>query len=458
MADIVSLDGIFKPASVAVVGASTNPDKTGHIILRNIIGGGYPGRIFPVNPGADEVLGLAAYPSVADIPGAVDLVIVVVPARAVLEVMRQAGEKGATGAIIITGGFKESGNEDLEREVVDIARSNGIRVVGPNCQGVNYTSSRLCASWPLVTGAGKMAVISQSGTVGAAISGWASADGIGISACVSLGNKADVSELDLIDYFANDPDTAVISMYVEGTGDGRKFMDACSRALKNKPVVVLRPGRSAKGRKAAESHTKSIAGSHAVFRAACKQVGVVSAGSVEELYDFSKILAMAGVRRHKGGHTSSYRVAILTSSGGSGILAADCAADVGIDLPELGDDTVARLREVLPSHCVIRNPLDLTGDTSAERYGLAMAELSASEQVDAFLLIFGDPIPRASEEVARTRAHLEARGSGVELAACYIGGGELGHGEVAGIHAAGVAVFPTPERAMRAIGALAGRF
>lgn len=210
------MDGIFKPSSVAVVGASTNPEKTGHIILRNIVDGGYPGKIVPVNPGADEVLGLKAYPSVVDIPGAVDLVIIVVPAKAVPEVMRQAGAKRARGAIIITGGFKESGNEDLERDVISIARSYGIRVVGPNCQGVNYTSSRLCASWPLVTGAGKMAVISQSGTVGAAISEWASADGIGISACISLGNKADVSELDLIDYFANDPDTSVISMYLFG--------------------------------------------------------------------------------------------------------------------------------------------------------------------------------------------------------------------------------------------------
>lgn len=456
--DTKGLDGIFKPSSVAVIGASTNPEKTGHIILKNIVDGGFEGAVYPINPSADEVLGLRAYPALSDVPGTVDLAVVAIPAKAVAGVITQAGQKGAAGAVVISGGFRESGNAALEREVIDAARSHGIRVIGPNCQGVNYTASKLCASWPLITRGGKMAIISQSGTVGAALGEWAGADGIGISSFVSLGNKADVSEIDLIDYFTHDPGTEVISIYVEGTRDGRKFMEACRNAVSHKPIVVFRPGRSRKGRRAAESHTKSIAGSHAVFHAACRQVGVTAAQSIEDLYDFSKALALARTRRSPDGHKGAYRVAVLTSSGGSGIVAVDCAEEIGVDTPDLGGETIARLREVLPPHCVVRNPLDLTGDTSAERYEMAAMELCRSADFDAFLLIFGDPIPRAGEATARLKTSLAAQGLNADIVACYIGGGDMGIQETAGIHAAGVPVFPTPERAMRAIGALAGRF
>ena len=453
-----SLDSIFKPSSVAVVGASANPEKIGHIILKNMVDGGFKGSIYPINPGADEILGLRAYPSLLDVPGDVDLVVVVVPAKVVPSTMKQAGEKKAGGAIIITGGFREIGNDSLEQEVIDIAKSLGIRIIGPNCQGVNYTGSNLCASWPLIKAKGKMAIISQSGTVGAALGEWAELDGIGISSCVSLGNKADVSEIDLIDYFSHDPNTGVISLYVEGTGDGRKFMEVCRDAVRRKPIVVLRPGRSSKGRKAAESHTKSIAGSHRIFHAACRQVGIASASTVEDLYDFSKALMFAKERRLLPGRMDPYEVAVLTSSGGSGIIAVDCAEEVGIEIPDLNEEAVIRLKEVLPSHCVVRNPLDLTGDTSAERYETAVSELSSSTDVDAFLLIFGDPIPRADQVVARLKSSLVSKNSDAEIVVCYIGGGTIGQEEALSMHRQGIPAYPAPERAMRAIGALAGKF
>jgi acyl-CoA synthetase (NDP forming) len=453
-----SLNSIFEPSSVAVVGASTNPEKTGHIILKNIVDGGFEGPVYPINPGASEILGLKAYKSLLDVPGDVDLVVIVVPAKAVPDVMRQAGKKRAGGAIIISGGFREIGNDALEREVIDIAKSFGIRVIGPNCQGVNYTASNLCASWPLITAKGRMSVISQSGTVAAALGEWAEAEGIGISACVSLGNKADVSEVDLIEYFSKDPNTGVISLYLEGTGDGRRFMEVCRNAVQRKPVVVLRPGRSSKGRKAAESHTKSIAGSYVIFQGACRQVGVTSARTVEDLYDFSKILMYAKTPRLVTDRKEPYKVAILTSSGGSGIIAVDCAEEIGIEIPGLSEEAAGRLKEVLPPHCITRNPLDLTGDTSAERYETAVRELSSSNQADAYLLIFGDPIPRASEVVSRLKKDLESRGSDAEIVVCYIGGGTLGQEEVLRMQQQGIPAFRTPERAMRAIGALAGKF
>lgn len=461
-----ALDRIFKPSSVAVVGASANPEKTGHTILKNILDGGFAGRVYPINPSGGEILGLQAYPLLSSVPGQVDLAVIVVPAKIVPDVMRQAGDKGVGGAVIISGGFREVGNDGLEREVIETARSFGIRVIGPNCQGVNYTASGLCASWPLITHKGGMAVISQSGTVGAALGEWAEDEGIGISAFVSLGNKADVNEIDLISYFGKDPSTKVISLYMEGTHDGRRFMDACREVLKSKPMVVLRPGRTEKGRKAAESHTKSIAGNHMVFDAACRQVGITRAGTVQELYDFSKALMFAERRTMRtSARRKPYRVAVLTSSGGSGIIAADAAQECGIEVPDLGVEATERLKAALPSHCVVRNPLDLTGDTPAERYETAVAELVASDDIDAFLLIFGDPIPRASEVVTRLRDRLRAEGNGPEsdterapeIVVCYIGGGAVGKDESAWMHRAGVPVFPTPERAVRAIGALAGR-
>ncbi len=462
-----------------MVGASANPEKTGHTILRNILDGGFAGSIYPVNPGGGEILGLRAYPSLSSVPGRVDLAVIVVPAKAVPDVMRQAGEKGVGGAIVISGGFREVGNEGLEREVIEAAKASGIRVIGPNCQGVNYTASGLCASWPLITRKGGMAVISQSGTVGAALGEWAEDEGIGISAFVSLGNKADVSEIDLVAYFGKDPNTRVIGLYMEGTRDGRGFMEVCREALKSKPVVVLRPGRTEKGRKAAESHTKSIAGDHMIFDAACRQVGVARAGTIQELYDFSKALMFSGQEERQEVHQEvqqeggweprpgaarrrPYRLMVLTSSGGSGIIAADTAQECGIEVPDLGAETAERLKGVLPSHCVVRNPLDLTGDTPAERYETAILELASSEEIDAFLLVFGDPIPRASEVVARLKAELGSRrapggGPAPEIVVCFIGGGAVGKEESARMSRAGVAVFPTPERAVRAIAALAGR-
>lgn len=450
------LDSVFRPSSVAVVGASTNPEKTGHIILKNILGGGFAGRIYPINRSGESIMGLRAYKTLRDVPGRVDLVIVAVPAEGVLDVMREAGEKGAGGAIIISGGFREVGNEGPEHDIIRVAESFGIRVIGPNCQGVNYTSSNLCASWPLFVRKGGMAVISQSGTVGAALCEWAEGEEMGISAFVSLGNKADVTEIDLISYFAQDPNTRVISLYIEGTQNGRQFMSVCREAIKNKPVVVLRPGRTEKGRRAAESHTKSIAGNHLVFDAACRQAGIARASTVQDLYDFSKVLMLCENHADPATRSASRRLAVITSSGGSGIIAADTAHQCGIDVPDLGSQAVRRLRAILPSHCVVRNPLDLTGDSSAERYEMAVNEIASSEPIDAFLLIFGDPIRRASEVAVRLRAGLHSRGSASHLVACYIGGGDVGREELAAMHRAGIPVFSTPERAVRAIGAVMG--
>src|SRR4030042_2331292 len=234
--EIERIDKIFKAKSITVVGASSNPEKTGHIIMKNIIDGGFKGQIYPINPKSSEILGLRCYTSLAEIPvSKIDLVIIVVPANFVPKVIEDAAKKQVACAVVISGGFREAGNEGLEASVVETAKKYGIRFIGPNCQGITYTSNNLCAAWPLMKSKGNMAIISQSGTVGAAFAGWAEEDGLGVSSFVSLGNKSDIDEIDLIKYFSFDQSTKVIGIYLEGVKNGQTFMQVRRTVVRKKP-------------------------------------------------------------------------------------------------------------------------------------------------------------------------------------------------------------------------------
>ncbi len=434
------LEAVFNCQSVAVVGASASPEKTGHTVLKNILEGGYRGKVFPINPKAEEILGVKCFPSVREIPGTVDLVVVIVPGKMVPAVMREAGAKSAQGAVIISGGFRETGNADLENEVLAIAGQHGIRIIGPNCQGFNYTPNRLCASWPLVSAAGNIAVISQSGTVGAAMEMWAAGEQMGISGFVALGNKSDINESDLIDFFGSDPNTRVIALYVEGIKNGQAFREKA--AATEKPLIVLKPGRTVKGRKAAESHTKSIAGSDRIFDAACRQMGIVRAYDLTEFYDYTKALCLLT-------KPAGNRIMVVTSSGGSGILATDTAEEHGLEVVGLESALQQELRAILPEQCVVANPLDLTGDATAERYENAVQLALTSSQIDMVLLIFGDPIPGATQTVMKLRQLTNK-----PIVVSYLGGGDVEAEETRLMQLEGIAVFPTPERAIKAVGAL----
>jgi acyl-CoA synthetase (NDP forming) len=437
-----TLHDVFNARSVAVVGASASPDKTGHIILRNIIDGGFAGSVYPVNPKAETILGLKCYPTLTAIPGDLDLVVIVVPAKFVPDLIDEGGRKGVKAAVVISGGFGEIGNGDLENELKAAAARHGVRVIGPNCQGFNYTPNHLCATWPLVKCGGSIAVISQSGTVAAAMAMWAEQEEIGVSGVVALGNKCDVSELDLVEYFADDPNTKCIALYIEGIRDGQGFMKLMRSVGGRKPVVILKPGRTEKGKKAVASHTHSIAGSDEVFQGVCRQLRITRAADVTELYDFSKALGF--LKRPKG-----RKMLVVTSSGGSGILATDTAEQCGIDVAALDDGTKEELKKVLPGNCVIGNPLDLTGDADAKRYRTAVETAARTSGADFFFLIFGDPIPGAAEIVQELRAAIPQ-----EIVVCYLGGGETEAIEVRKMHRGGIPVFPTPERGVRAVGAL----
>ena len=435
-----NLNAFFWAKSIAVVGASAAVGKKGYEILRNIIDAGYKEPIYPINPKAGELLGLKAYASLADISKPVDLAVFTIPAAALPGAMEQAGQAGVKAAIVITGGMGEAGNPELEQQVLDTAARFGIRVVGPNCQGIVYTPNSICASWPLLTGQGKVAIISQSGTIGAAMAGWLIDEKIGVSGFISMGNKSDVDECDLLEYFADDPDTAVIALNVEGIKDGARFIDVCSRTTAKEPIVVLKPGISEKGKEAAASHTKSVSGDAAVFTAVCRKAGIIQAFTTQDFIDFVKVLSLAQP-------ISDPQTMIITSSGGSGILAVDEADLSGIPVPDLTDDDIAALKDVLPGHCVIRNPLDLTGDADAQRYLDAIGALG--DRPGALMLIYGDPIPEASSKTIEMSKITSQR-----IICCYIGGGDIQIEETALLQQNGFPVFPTPERTIKAISAL----
>jgi len=430
-----ALKGLFQPRSVAVIGASDNPAKLGHTILKNIVDSGFQGAIYPINPKAPEILNLRCFKSVADVPDMIDMAVVVVPASAVPQVIRECGEKRVKAAVIITGGFAEAGpqGEKLQQEIVDIAKQNDIRLLGPNCQGINMPYLPICASWPLLTVKGRVAVISQSGTVGAAMMDWFSREGLGVSAFVSLGNRCDIDETDLVAYFGNDDKTAVIALYIEGL----KNPEAFKKVLKSvqKPIVLLKSGRTPKGIKAAESHTRSLAGDDALYNALCRKYRIHRADTIEEFYDLAKAFAYLP-------QPSGNRIFFVTTSGGAGILATDQAEREGLDVAPLSEELASQLKPIIPPHAICSNPLDLTGDATSTMFGEVIRRVRSF--YDIVGVIFGDPVVGASEVVTPSSNEL----------VIFLGGADVEEVEKQKMHQLGIPVFPTPERGVHAIAQL----
>jgi len=427
------LDALFKPRSVALIGASGTPGKLGCDILYNLIHAGFQGPIYPINPKADELLGLKAYPDIEATPAPADLAVIVIPSRMVTGTIEKCGRSGVRAAVIVTGGFAEAGaeGEKLQQELAAAAARYGIRVVGPNCQGINYPHHNLCASWPLLTNRGGMAFISQSGTVGAALMDWASEENLGVSVFVSLGNRADVDESDCIRYFDKDSHTRVIAIYMEGVKRPQYFLESLAKA--KKPVVILKAGRTARGKVAAESHTKSLAGSDEIYNAIFSKYRVHRADNLEELYDFAK--ALAYMKKPKG-----RRLLNISSSGGAAILAIDEAEKLGFKNPAPGKNLKEKLRSFLPAHCGVSNPIDLTGDAISDPSLYSRVIAAAKQDFDTSVVIFGDPIKGAADIVS---------GKGELIVFC--GGADVEREESRRMHAKGIPVYPTPERGIRAL-------
>jgi acetyltransferase len=389
-----SIKSFFKPSSVAVVGASAKKGKVGNVILNNIIYGsdenerdgvlgGFKGDIYPVNPNIDEISGLKAYGSVLKIPSEVDMAVLCVPSSVINNVIDECGKKDIRSVVIITAGFSEMGKEgkDHEKELLATAKKYNIRIIGPNCLGIISPFSDLNASFgDAVPKKGPISFASQSGALCTSVIQYSFEEFLGFSNFVSIGNKSDVDDADLIQYFHSDPNTKCIMLYIESLKDARKFFEMARDIVKDKPIVAFKSGYTEEGAKATSSHTGSIAGSDAAYEAAFRQAGVFRARTLSELFDASRALAYQPVPKGEN-------IAILTNAGGPGVLAADKVFSLGMTCTELSDDTIRQLDEICPSNWSKRNPVDIIGDSTAQRYDDALKVLMNAPEVDAVILL-----------------------------------------------------------------------
>jgi acetyltransferase len=401
-----NLDKVFDPRSIAIIGASNKKGSVGYILLRNLIGAEYEGVVYPVNVSAQSVQGIQAYASIGQVPRKIDLAVIAVPAKAVPETIRQCGEAGAAGAIVVSSGFRETGPDGrkLEDEVRSIAGSYGMRLVGPNCLGYVRPPMNLNVTFAhVIPPSGRVAFFSQSGALGTAILDWATANAIGFSAFVSVGSMADVDFGDLIDYFGADAHTSSIILYIESITDARKFMSAARHFAKSKPIIVVKSGRSARSAMAAASHTGAIAGDDTLYSAMFRRAGVVRVDEVEDLFHASETLSRVSSPRGP-------RLGIVTNAGGPGVMASDLLLQLGGELAELAPETDQKLKGSLPAFAARRNPVDVGGDADPERYAVASQALIDDPSCDGVLAILtpqamSDPTGTAEALVNVSHTH-----------------------------------------------------
>lgn len=446
------LEAIFAPQSLAVVGASPDPTKLGHRVLRNIVDNGYTGRIVAIHPTATSVLGHPAHPSIAAMPEPVDLAVVVVPAAAVLAVVEECGAKGIQGLIIITAGFKEVGGagKALERTLIERMRHYGMRMVGPNCLGVIDTITPLNASFAaLMPNPGGIAFMSQSGALCTAILDWSKTAGIGFSRFVSLGNKGDVDEVALLQAWGGDPQNRVILAYLEGINNGPAFVETARVVTKQTPVIAIKSGTTQAGTRAIASHTGSLAGSEKAYEAAFMQSGILRATTMEELFDYALAFAYQPL-------STGNRIAIVTNAGGPGIIATDAAERSGLALAQFNPETIATLQRDLPPTASVFNPIDVIGDARSDRYRVALAAALADPNVDAVLVLFTPQAGSEPEVTAQVIADLSA-GQHKPVITSYMGAASLGPA-LELLNANRIPNYAFPERAVAALRAMARQY
>ena len=438
------LDVFFAPKSVAVVGATENQGSVGRTILWNLMTSPFGGTVFPVNPKRASVLGVKAYPSLTEIPEPVDLAVIVTPPPSIPGIIRECGETGVRGAVVISAGFKEIGPEGaaLEQKVLEEARAAKIRVIGPNCLGVMSPLSGLNATFATtIARPGTVGFISQSGALCTAVLDWSLKEMVGFSAFLSIGSMVDVGWGDLIYYLGNDPKTRSIVIYMESIGNARAFLSAAREVALNKPIIVIKPGRSAAAAKAAASHTGSLTGSDEVLEAAFRRVGVLRVNTIADMFYMAEVLSKQP--RPKGP-----RLTIVTNAGGPGVLACDSLIMGGGELAELSPETMEAYNAVLPATWSHNNPVDIIGDASPERYAKALEIASKDPHSDGMLVIL---TPQAMTDPTRIAEQLKplAKQEGKPVIASWMGGVDVAAGEEILNHA-NIPTFPYPDTAARA--------
>ena len=438
---VSSLDVFFAPKSVAVIGATETPGSVGRTLITNLIASPFGGTVYPVNLKRPSVLGIRAYPTIKDVPERVDLAVIVTPASVVPSVIADCVAAGVRGAIVISAGFRETGaaGAELERLVLQAARSGGMRIVGPNCLGVMSPRTGLNATFAqAMARPGNVAFLSQSGALLTAVLDYAMQEQIGFSAFASLGSMLDVGWGDLIDYLGNDPNTSSIVIYMESVGDARAFLSAAREVALSKPIIVIKAGRTSVGAKAAASHTGSLTGSDEVLDAAFDRVGVLRVDTIAEVFALTESLSKQPVPKGN-------RLTIVTNAGGPGVLATDALIGGGGVLSSISDDTMTALNAVLPAAWSHNNPIDVLGDAGADRYAQALEIASRDDNTDGLLVIL---TPQAMTDPTRTAEYLRpyAKTPGKPVLASWMGGATIAAGEQI-LSDAGIPTFPYPDAA-----------
>jgi acetyl coenzyme A synthetase (ADP forming)-like protein len=442
------LEELFQPSSLAVVGASASPGKVGRVVLENIIESGFTGKVYPINPSHSEVMSLKCYPAVRELPEVPDLAVIIVPADSVDEILDECGSAGVKAAVIISAGFKESGREGYRREMKleKTALNYSIRVLGPNCLGLADTHTPLNATFatkaPLE---GKVAFMSQSGALGTAVLGWSSEVQLGFSRFISLGNKMDLNESDLLEALEKDDNTMVIAAYLEGVSEGGRFLEVTSRLSRNKPVIVFKAGTTQAGARAVSSHTGTLAGSENAYMAAFRKCGALRAGTIEDLFMLSRTMAAQPPPRGP-------RVAVITNAGGPGIIASDALEHKGLVLATLNDNTTCKLREELPEAASIYNPVDVLGDAGADRYRLAAATVLDDPSVDAMIVILTPQAMTNASQAAEALAE-KARDTDKTILSVFMGGRDVSAAEEI-LREIGIPNFQFPEEAVNTLSSM----
>ena len=451
--DYADLRYIMNPRSVAIIGASPNPDKVGHVILQNYFDVGYSGKLFPVNNSYEgKILGLQTYKSVLDIKGDVDLAIIAIPAEHVADVLDECGRAHVRGVIIISSGFAEIGEVKRQEEITRISDKYGVPVIGPNCLGVMDMRSRIDTMYlptfkldkPKI---GNVSFASQSGAVGSLILDIISHEGFGLSKFISYGNAADVDETDILNYLAHDKDTKIIIFYLEGAKRGKEFIEVAKKATRIKPVIIIKGGRTEQGASAAHSHTASLAGSAEAYEAVFRQFGFVIANDLDELVAYAKVFDTQPL-------TTGNRIGMITNGGGMGVLATDALYKNGLQLAELSEESKKTLRKSMPPIVNIRLPLDIGGDADDKRFAAALDAVSNDPNVDALMVITLFQTPGADSRVASMLIHRSMEAKKPIIVVSPGGSYAQVHNDM--MESSGVPVYDSEDLAAKSLRALIG--
>ncbi|NIM47147.1 MAG: CoA-binding protein [Candidatus Aenigmarchaeota archaeon] len=436
-------DKFFNPESVAVVGASRTPGKIGYTILENLKSS-FNGEIYPINPNAVKILGLNTYPSVLDVEEPIDHAVIVVPAEIVLNVIKEGIKKRIKAFTIISSGFSEIGEKERELKLKELSKKEKIRIIGPNCIGI-YKKNLDMIFFPKKRlkrpPDGFISFITQSGAFGSILLDIMAHEGVGVSKFISIGNKVDVDEIELIKYLGKDLSTRCIAIYLESVRDGQEFIKTAKKITKTKPIVAFKAGKTERGMEAVASHTGALAGSAQIYSAAFKQAGIIEAKSSEEIFDYAKALANLPVLKNN-------KIAIVTDGGGFGIVATDAAIKYGLELPRLGNSSLKALKSFLPSYASTKNPIDITGDATDERYQKTLEVVLKDKNISGVVCIALMQIPTLSDNIVNVLKDCKFFGKPITVCSA---GSQYVLERNKKLERFGIPVYPTPERAVKAL-------